>query len=81
MHRVFAMLTLRGSEPLVRLGCSWMVGPKMGKARIKRNPILLVPEAGIEPAWSFWNRGILRPPRVYDYVRLKATGSLDSTRS
>jgi len=60
MHRVFAMLTLRGSEPLVRLGCSWMVGPKMGKARIKRNPLFLVPEAGIEPAWAFWNRGILR---------------------
>jgi hypothetical protein len=52
MHRVFAMLTLRGSEPLVRLGCSWMVGPKMGKARIKRNPLFLVPEAGIEPAWA-----------------------------
>jgi hypothetical protein len=51
-HRVFAMLTLRGSEPLVRLGCSWMVGPKMGKARIKRNPLFLVPEAGIEPAWA-----------------------------
>ena len=51
-HRVFAMSILRGSEPLVRRGCSWMVGPKMGKARIKRNPLFLVPEAGIEPAWA-----------------------------
>jgi len=25
---------------------------KMGEARIKRNPLFLVPEAGIEPAWA-----------------------------
>jgi hypothetical protein len=51
-HRVFAMLALRGSEPLVRRGYSWMVGPKMRKVRIKPNPLFLVPEAGIEPAWA-----------------------------
>jgi len=26
--------------------------------------LILVPEAGIEPAWSFWNRGILSPLRL-----------------
>jgi hypothetical protein len=30
-----------------------MVGQKMGKARIKGNPLFLMPEAGIEPAWAF----------------------------
>ncbi len=25
---------------------------------------MVVPEAGIEPAWSFWNRGILSPLRL-----------------
>jgi hypothetical protein len=28
------------------------------------NRLFLVPEAGIEPAWSFWNRGILSPLRL-----------------
>ena len=29
-----------------------------------RKLLFLVPEAGIEPAWSFWNRGILSPLRL-----------------
>jgi hypothetical protein len=47
-------------------GCLWKGGPKIRKARNKRNPLLLVPEAGIEPAWDLWARGILRPPRICD---------------
>jgi hypothetical protein len=33
----------------------------MRKARIKPNPLFLVPEAGIEPACAFLARGILSP--------------------
>ena len=36
----------------------------MRKARIKPNPLFLVPEAGIEPAWALWARGILSPLRL-----------------
>jgi hypothetical protein len=36
----------------------------MRKGRTKRNPLFLVPEAGIEPAWAFWARGILSPLRL-----------------
>ncbi len=27
-------------------------------------PLTLVPEAGVEPAWTFWVRGILSPLRL-----------------
>jgi hypothetical protein len=37
---------------------------KMRKARIKPNPLFLVPEAGIEPACAFLARGILSPLRL-----------------
>jgi hypothetical protein len=36
----------------------------MRKARIKPNPLFLVPEAGIEPACAFLARGILSPLRL-----------------
>jgi hypothetical protein len=29
-----------------------------------RNLLILVPEAGIEPAWALWARGILSPLRL-----------------
>ena len=29
-----------------------------------RNCVILVPEAGIEPAWALWARGILSPLRL-----------------
>ena len=37
---------------------------KNGGGTHQTQPLVLVPEAGIEPAWSFWNRGILSPLRL-----------------
>ena len=37
---------------------------KMSRPCSKPNFVFLVPEAGIEPAWTFWIRGILSPLRL-----------------
>ena len=36
----------------------------MSRPCCRPNFVILVPEAGIEPAWTFWIRGILSPLRL-----------------